>query len=52
MDTSGRKNNSDANSKLTYFCKSLSIASLIFTIIINFNPKSKAEKVENENEKI
>ncbi len=45
MDMSGKEENTDLKSKLTYFCSGLSIACLIFTILINL------KKSDNEDNK-
>jgi len=50
MDTSGREDNNDIKSKMTYFYCGLSIAYLIFTLLINFK-KKKNEDLEEDNSK-
>jgi hypothetical protein len=51
MDMSGRQENDDIKSKLTYFCCGLTIACLIFTILSNFKHKKGDENTEEEEER-
>ncbi len=41
MDMSGREGNDDLKGKLTYFCSGLSVACLLFTILISLKKKSE-----------
>jgi len=43
MDTSGREDNEDVKSKLTYLCSGLSIACLIFTIVLSLHTRKSQE---------
>jgi hypothetical protein len=48
MDMSGREENDDLKQKLTYFCSGLSVACLLFTILINLKKNSETDNEDNK----
>jgi latrophilin 2 len=48
MDMSGREENDNLKEKLTYFCSGLSVACLLFTILISLKKNSETDNEDNK----